>query len=255
MAGQEVYGKAAMVNPKFHNTSNPGARESCITHGHQELARMEEVVARSKDTLNYSFLVLRAPSPFAACYLLPPLLDLKEQSFKAIRIILNYVSRDYTYLHPLQPAGLDEGGLPEAPQTLFLTGREGHPMKVSYFFSPYCLMRIDFKAHIYKTFIRGGPPLKPLDDKMVLQILGEDSVTITGLAGVMDIFLPSENENAEFERDGSATTALPTSSTAAPPAGAKTSTLLVDDEVPSQLQRDQWQIKIRQSETQRQTDN
>ena len=42
MKGQEVYGKAALVNPSLHNTLKPGARQPCILHEHPDVARMEE---------------------------------------------------------------------------------------------------------------------------------------------------------------------------------------------------------------------
>ncbi|KAK8371979.1 hypothetical protein O3P69_014129 [Scylla paramamosain] len=45
----------------------------------------------------------------------------------------------------------------------------------------------------------GSPPSKPIDniDKMVLDILGEDSIAVTGFDEVVEIFLPNENEGAE----------------------------------------------------------
>ncbi|MPC43870.1 hypothetical protein E2C01_037523 [Portunus trituberculatus] len=48
MAGQEMYGKADLVNPNLHSTLNPGAQKPSITHEHLEVARMEGVVATYK---------------------------------------------------------------------------------------------------------------------------------------------------------------------------------------------------------------
>ncbi|MPC59265.1 hypothetical protein E2C01_053280 [Portunus trituberculatus] len=52
VASQEMLGKAALVNPNLHNTLYPGAQEPHITHEHPVVARLEVVVARSRDTLN-----------------------------------------------------------------------------------------------------------------------------------------------------------------------------------------------------------
>ncbi|MPC32743.1 hypothetical protein E2C01_026070 [Portunus trituberculatus] len=49
--GQEVFRKAALVN--FHKAFNLGARELHIACEHPEVARMEGVVGRSRDALNY----------------------------------------------------------------------------------------------------------------------------------------------------------------------------------------------------------
>lgn len=47
VAGQVVYRYAALVNHNLHNTLTPIAREPCSLYELLELARMEEVVARS----------------------------------------------------------------------------------------------------------------------------------------------------------------------------------------------------------------
>ena len=54
VAGQEVYGKAALVNPSLHNTLKSGARQPRVLCEHPDIARMEGVVARLREALNYS---------------------------------------------------------------------------------------------------------------------------------------------------------------------------------------------------------
>ncbi|MPC39506.1 hypothetical protein E2C01_033043 [Portunus trituberculatus] len=78
VAGQEVYRKAALVNPSLHATLHPIARELRIIREHPEVAKMEGVVARSRDALNYCFWCLGAMHLLVACNLPAPLLDLEE---------------------------------------------------------------------------------------------------------------------------------------------------------------------------------
>ncbi|MPC46734.1 hypothetical protein E2C01_040460 [Portunus trituberculatus] len=95
-AGQEVYGKAALVNSSLHAALLPSAREPRVLREHAEVARMEGVVARSRYALNYSFWCLGAMHLLAACNLPAPLLDLEEQLFKAVRMALNDACRGST---------------------------------------------------------------------------------------------------------------------------------------------------------------
>ncbi|MPC52488.1 hypothetical protein E2C01_046358 [Portunus trituberculatus] len=60
VVGLEVYGKATLVNPSLHAALNPSAREPCVLCEHPEVAKMEGVVTRSRDALNYSFWCLGA---------------------------------------------------------------------------------------------------------------------------------------------------------------------------------------------------
>ncbi|MPC48796.1 hypothetical protein E2C01_042579 [Portunus trituberculatus] len=94
VAGQEVYGKAALVNPSLHTALNPSAREPRFLREHLEVARMEGMVAKSRDALNYSFWCLGAMHLLAAHNLPAHLLDLEEQLFKAVCMALNDACRD-----------------------------------------------------------------------------------------------------------------------------------------------------------------
>ena len=46
VAGHEVFGKAALVNPSLHNALKSGARQPCVLREHPDIARIEEVVTR-----------------------------------------------------------------------------------------------------------------------------------------------------------------------------------------------------------------
>lgn len=96
--GQEVYGQAARVNPNLHGALNPGSKEPRITRAHLDVSRMEDAVARSRDALNYTYWCLGALHLLAATNLPQPLLDLEEQLFKAVRMALNDLCRDTTYV-------------------------------------------------------------------------------------------------------------------------------------------------------------
>ncbi|MPD03354.1 hypothetical protein E2C01_098987 [Portunus trituberculatus] len=98
VAGQEVYGKDALVSPNLHAVLHPSAREPHILREHPEVARMEGVVARSRDALNYSFWCLGVMHLLTARNLPASLLDLEEQLFKAVRLALNDACRDLTYV-------------------------------------------------------------------------------------------------------------------------------------------------------------
>ncbi|MPC67287.1 hypothetical protein E2C01_061460 [Portunus trituberculatus] len=98
VAGQEVYRKAALVNPSLHAALHCSAREPCVLREHPEVARMEGVVARSRDTLNYSFWCSGDMHLLAARHLPALLLDLEEQLFKAVCMALNDACRDSTYV-------------------------------------------------------------------------------------------------------------------------------------------------------------
>ena len=52
---QEVSGKAVPVNPTLHLALNPGSRDPRVLRDLPEVARMEGVVDRSRDALNYSY--------------------------------------------------------------------------------------------------------------------------------------------------------------------------------------------------------
>ncbi|MPC48402.1 hypothetical protein E2C01_042174 [Portunus trituberculatus] len=54
VVGQEVYGKAALVNPSLHTALNPSAREPRVLHEHLEVARMEVVLDRLQEALQSS---------------------------------------------------------------------------------------------------------------------------------------------------------------------------------------------------------
>ena len=77
VAGQEVYGKAALVNPSLH-TLKSGARQPHVLHEHSDIARMEGIVARLREALNDSYWCLRALDLLASHSLPLHLLDLEE---------------------------------------------------------------------------------------------------------------------------------------------------------------------------------
>ena len=96
--GQEQSGKAVPVNPNLHLAMNTGSREPRVLRDLSEVSRMEGVVDRSRDALNYSYWCLGALHLLAARNLPPHLLDMEEQLFKAVRMALNDSCRDSTYV-------------------------------------------------------------------------------------------------------------------------------------------------------------
>ena len=84
LAGQEVYGKAALFNPSLYNALKSGTRQPRVLCEHPDVARMKRVVARLQEALNYSYWCLGALHLLASCNLLSHLLDLEEQLFKAV---------------------------------------------------------------------------------------------------------------------------------------------------------------------------
>lgn len=96
--GQEVYGQAAKVNPNIHGALHSGSKEPRIIRDHLDVSRMEGTVARSRDALNYTYWCLGALHLLAARHLPQPLLDLEHQLFKAVRLALNDICRDTTYV-------------------------------------------------------------------------------------------------------------------------------------------------------------
>ncbi|MPC60997.1 hypothetical protein E2C01_055059 [Portunus trituberculatus] len=98
VAGQEIYGKSALVNPSLHATLNSSPREPRVQLEHPEVARMEGVVTKFRDALNYSFWCLGTMHLLVGRNLPVHLLDLEEQLFKAVRMVLNDACRDSTYV-------------------------------------------------------------------------------------------------------------------------------------------------------------
>ena len=86
----------ALSNPSLHNALKSGARQPLVLY-EQDVARMEGVVAKLREALNYSYWCLGALHRLASHNRPLHLLNLEEQLFKAVHMALNDTCRDSTF--------------------------------------------------------------------------------------------------------------------------------------------------------------
>ena len=97
--GKEELGQPASVNPSLLSALQPDSREPHITLSHGDVLRLEKLIARSHDAINFSYWCLGALHLLAERNLPTQISSTEERVFKSARLALHDICRDTTYAH------------------------------------------------------------------------------------------------------------------------------------------------------------